>query len=294
MIDFCHITPIPHLDFVKGRDVHLVLAHLIERDAQYRDFYRREKDEGATIIMDNSAFEIVKHQVNNGAYYSVEQLIELGRKVKADYVVMTDYPARDAEITIKEAEYQAPILRDAGFGTFFVPQSKMPYTTNEIHRTLRELSDSFIWALQSELIDYIAFSILSIPNVYGVEKDNRLQRYLSRYQYLQHLCDYVRTTTGKTLNQLKQGNDKKFHFLGMVDGPNEIALIRTLESQIGIDTWDSSSAVWAGLNKISYDLSPTGLHNGKYEREVDFNYYTPYNHELVRSNMEYIDDLCRV
>ena len=56
--DFCHISPTAYLsDFCRGRPNHLALAHLVERDQQYTEFYLRESLEGATIILDNSAFE---------------------------------------------------------------------------------------------------------------------------------------------------------------------------------------------------------------------------------------------
>ena len=41
---FCHIAPTPHLDLVDGRLVHLVLAHLIEEDPSYVDFYLEQKE----------------------------------------------------------------------------------------------------------------------------------------------------------------------------------------------------------------------------------------------------------
>lgn len=90
--------------------------------------------------------------------------------------------------------------------------------------------------------------------------------------------------------ELAAANGKKIHFLGMVDGPNEIMLC----SQFRIDTWDSSAAVWAGLRGIAFDSSPTGLINGKYEEEVDFNYETSDNNDITRAqkNCEYIDALC--
>ena len=86
-------------------------------------------------------------------------------------------------------------------------------------------------------------------------------------------------------------NGKKIHFLGMVDGPNEIALCYP---QFHIDTWDSSAAVWAGLNGIEFDQSPTGLINGKFEEEVDFS--TQINDiakiNLAKQNIERIQSMC--
>lgn len=81
------------------------------------------------------------------------------------------------------------------------------------------------------------------------------------------------------------------HFLGMVDGPNEILLLRDhLEY---IDTWDSSAAVWAGLCDIEFDNSPSGLINGKNEIEVDFSkeYATIDQLGKALKNCRYIDKL---
>ena len=84
----------------------------------------------------------------------------------------------------------------------------------------------------------------------------------------------------------------RVHFLGMVDGPNEIMYMEPFGKYI--DTWDSSAAVWAGLNGIRFDRSPTGLINGKFEEEVDFNFLTNDIDKitLAEINMEYIDKLC--
>ena len=60
-----------------------------------------------------------------------------------------------------------------------------------------------------------------------------------------------------------------------------------------IDTWDSSAAVWAGLNGLEFDDSPTGLVDGKFEKEVDFNFKTDDTEliEKAKRNMQHIDKL---
>ena len=80
----------------------------------------------------------------------------------------------------------------------------------------------------------------------------------------------------------------------MVDGPNEIDLVKDYHNVI--TTWDSSAAIWAGMNGIGFDNSPTGLINGKFEEEVDFNYHTSDNTkiDLAKFNMKYIDKLLEV
>jgi hypothetical protein len=162
---------------------------------------------------------------------------------------------------------------DEGFGTFFVPQSEIG--------DLEGLIQSYIWAAQAPEVGYIGFSILGIPNAYGVEKDNKLQRFLSRWKFMQELekRDFFRLAA-----------HKKLHLLGMVDGPNEIELLRPWLEHF--DTWDSSAAIWAGLNGIKFDNSPSGLVNGKFETEVDFDYKVwDNNTAIAMENMRTIDNL---
>jgi hypothetical protein len=273
-IDFCHIVPTPHLEnFVEGRSTHLALAHLIETDDEYASFYRSQVN--STIILDNSAFEMYKQ---GRPMYPSDKLVEMGHRIGARYIVMSDYPNQKGQDTIDAAIALAPILRDNGFRTFFVPQSEIGDKEDYIQ--------TFRWAAQSEHVDYIGISILGVPNAYGVEKNNKLQRFLSRWKMMRELYD-------RGLLWVAQCHGKKIHFLGMVDGPNEITLMSDLARYI--DTWDSSAAVWAGLNNISFDDSPTGLVDGKFEVEVDFNFETGDNElfEIAMENMNYIDGLCR-
>lgn len=259
MAEFCHIAPIPHLELVKGATHHLVLAHLVEQSQQYCDFYINEKNTNkSTIILDNSAFEMYKQ---NKPMYNIGKLVGMAEKIKADYVVMSDYPGQFSNITIKAAEELAPQLRDKGFGTFFCPQSLIG--------DIDDLHNCFEWAAQSDLVDYIGISILAIPNAYGVEKGNKLQRFVSRYMFMQQLHD-------SGVLDLIKASGKKIHMLGMLDGPGEIRLMAPFKDYI--DTWDSSAAMWLGLHAGKhFDTSPTGLLTGKYEVEVDFNYSNPSN-----------------
>jgi hypothetical protein len=273
MVDFCHIAPTRHLStFVNNQTHHLLLAHLVEEDREYTRFYRSGRNLAETYILDNSAFEMYKQ---GREMYPSDKLIEMGKQVGADYIVMSDYPNEPGSKTIKAAERLAPLFREARFGTFFVPQSEIG--------DIEDYIATFAWAASSPHVDYIGVSILGVPNAYGVEKNNKLQRYMSRYHMM---CELER----RGILNLAYNNDKKIHFLGMVDGPNEIELC----SRFRIDTWDSSAAIWAGLNNISFDGSPTGLYDGKFEKEVDFNFNTldKVKIDLAKSNMKYIDDLC--
>ena len=276
-ISFCHIAPVPHLDLVRGRDVHLVLAHLVEEDEQYVNFYLEEKERNpkTRIILDNSAFELYKRGL---PMYPSDKLIAMGERIQADYIVMSDYPAEPGEKTIESAKALAPLFHEAGFKTFFVPQSKIGDD--------KDLIRGFRWAADNpQLVDYIGVSILAAPNAYGVERGNKMQRFNSRLRLMYAMSQQAIFFDIKHNGQL-------VHFLGMVDGPNEIMFHSAFANWI--DSWDSSSAVWAGLNGIAYDNTPTGLRDGKFELEVDFAFKTDDDAliTLAKDNMNYIDRLC--
>lgn len=276
-LSFCHIAPTAYLSLVGGHTrSHLLLAHLVEEDKEYETWYFRNKSvkDKQTYILDNSAFEMYKQ---GRPMYPSDKLIDMGRKVKADYIVMSDYPGEPSSKTIDAAVELAPLFKKAGFGTFFVPQSQIGDKEDYIA--------SFAWAASSPLVDYIGVSILGVPNAYAVERYNKLQRFFSRWHMMRELDE-------RGILRLAHNNGKKIHFLGMVDGPNEIPLITKF---FDVDTWDSSAGIWAGLNDIAFDGSPTGLIDGKFELEVDFNFKTATDVqiELAKKNMNYIDGLCQ-
>ena len=267
---FCHIAPVAHLDLVKDRSAHLTLAHLIDEGHQdYIDFYQKEKYD--INIMDNSGFELYKAHL---PMFDPEKLVGLAQQVNATHIVLPDHPSHPSMVGIDDAKRYAPVFKEAGFGTFFVPQSDV--------LDLEDLITSFAWAASSPLIDYIGISILAVPNAYGCEQNNPLQRFMSRWKFMNELYD-------RNLLQLASQNGKKIHFLGMVDGPNEISLMRDFH----IDTWDSSAGVWTGLNGVQLDWSPTGLVDGKFEKHVDFECKVEDNSliELAKTNIAKIDDL---
>lgn len=282
-IKFCHIAPTYFLDrYTSTNGAHLLLAHLVEQDPVYADYYAN-LDDGKVKIMDNSAFEMFKQ---GRPMYDPDKLIEMGKRCKADVIVMSDYPKEDWTKTSNTAIKQIPQLKDAGFGTFFVPQSELGDVSG--------LLQSYMWAINNPEIDLIGVSILACPIAFEVNESKhgdgkrsdsyKLQRFLSRWMMFKTL-DKAGLLTVSAL--------KKFHCLGMTDGPNEIELLR--EYHPYIYSWDSSAAVWAGMSGVSFDRSPSGLEHGKVEREVDFSYnYDAKVHDgIVKFNIGYIDRLCQ-
>jgi hypothetical protein len=285
-INFCHIAPVSYLPLVRHYPVHLLLAHLVEENKEYREFYIKLKQDNPNVFyhLDNSAFEMFKR---GQPMYDPSKLIEMGKLVNADSIVMSDYPKEYWQKTVLSAQILIPELKKEGFKTFFCPQSELG--------DLDGLMKSYEWAIDNPDVNYIGVSILACPIALGVNESKhgdgsrdesyRMQRYLSRWAIFQEL-----DRRGLLGYQTEMG---RFHCLGMTDGPKEIELLSPFHEHIF--SWDSSSAVWHGINGIEYDKSPTGLRSGKFELEVDFDIAPASSIENVYSlcyNMGVIDKMC--
>lgn len=277
MINFCHISPTAYLNkYTKSNGAHLLLAHLVEEDPEYRDYYANLSD-GKYKIMDNSAFEMFKL---GRPMYESSKLIEMGKACGANCIVLSDYPKQPSRVTVEAAKRLIPEFKAEGFDTFFVPQSELGDMT--------DLVNAIEWALHNDNIDLIGLSILAAPIACGVDETTfdggkrsdayKMQRYLSRLSVFREL-ERRKLLTDKA--------KKRFHCLGMVDGPKEINLLREYDDYIF--SWDSSAAIWAGINGIAFDASPTGLQNGKFEKEVEFHYTGEHDARVVYDNIHYID-----
>lgn len=284
-VKFAHIAPISYLPLVRHHNTHLLLAHLVEENEDYRNFYISLKKENPNVFyhLDNSAFEMFKR---GQPMYDSSKLLKMAESVQANSIVMSDYPKEHWEKTVESADRLIPQFKDAGFYTFFCPQSELG--------DLDGLMSGFEWGLYNDNVDYIGVSILNCPLALGINENKhgegrrndsyRMQRYLSRWAILNEL---------RNRNLLSKAY-KRFHCLGMTDGPKEISLLEEYHDYIF--SWDSSSAIWHGIHGIQYDNSPTGLINGKYEEEVDFNIAATTDVENLAKivyNIGMIDKMCR-
>ena len=281
-IQFCHIAPIALLsDVAKHNKSHLMLAHLVEESAEYANFFKGiVVDDGSEKILDNSGFEKFKR---GEPMYESSKLVDMGRRCGATVIVLSDYPGEHWTKTRDAAIELAPVFKQHGFKTFYVPQSEL----GDIDGYLKSL----LWAVDNDNIDYIGLSILGCPIALGIKEETfnhgdrdqafLMQRFLSRWKML-NLVDSMVEDKSKLY--------KKFHNLGCSDGLNEILLLEKYKDYI--KSWDSSSAVWAGINGVRYDGSPTGLRYGKIESEVDFFINEEYNAD-IEYNIELINNLCK-
>lgn len=236
---FCIITPTAYLEqYATQTQTHLVLAHLVDTDDVYAAFYKARSEAGDRLIMDNGAFEL-------GESYAPDKLIELGNKCGAHALVLPDYPFQPAEKTIRAAEALIPQVMEAGFATFFVPQSK----TGD----LEDWVAAYTWAVENPDIDIIGMSILGVPNAIP-----------------EIPTAYARVVMSTILADRGVFGQKHHHYLGLNSGPN-VEIPALLKMGL-LDTCDSSNPVWCGINGIRYNetLSDWMGVQKKYLREVDF------------------------
>lgn len=255
--EFCIIAPTAYLQhYATQSATHLVLAHLVDTDQRYVDFYRQQSARGDRLIMDCSAFEL-------GESYAPDKLVELGAKCGAHALVLPDYPFAPSSKTIAAAEDILPKVKSAGFATFFVPQSE---TGN-----LDDWIAGYKWATSHPDIDIIGMSILGIPNA------------------LPHIpAPYARVVMTQLLQSQGLFANKYHHYLGLNSGP---ALeIPPLLKMTALNSCDSSNPVWMAVLGHEYTRNADSyLMVSKVKKEVEFDF--PFikdmpTHRRIQTNLD--------
>ena len=251
---FCIITPTAYLDqYASQSAMHLVLAHLVDTDEKYADFYAKRQE---FKIMDNGAFEL-------GESYAPDQLIRLGNRCAADAIVLPDYPFQPGEKTIEAADDLASEVYSAGFHSMFVPQSEVG--------ELEDWIATYEWASHHDGIDIIGMSILGIPNA------------------LPHIPRaYARVVMTQILIDRGIFNFNKYHhYLGLNAGPN--LECPALIKMNALDSCDSSGPVWAGICGTMYTTSADSYQSTrKIDKHVEFDYAMTdkeYVHAAIQTNV---------
>jgi hypothetical protein len=237
--------------------MHLVLAHLVDEDEAYADFYASRNE---FKIMDNGAFEL-------GASYDPTKLIELGTKCKADAIVLPDYPFEPSSKTVGASAAMIDPVKDAGFKTMFVPQSM----TDDVEDWI----DAYVWAAETPSIDIIGMSILGIPNALSFIHPGYARVVMTALLQDRGLFNY----------------DKYHHYLGLTSGPNlEIPSLLNLGA---LDSCDSSGPVWAGLCGHRYSENTDSYQStSKVKMPVDFDYPLTDNEDTL-DDIQYNIDLTK-
>lgn len=255
---FCIITPTAYLEkYAAQSSMHLILAHLVDTDDAYAEFYAN-RSSNELKIMDNGAFEL-------GESYNPEKLIELGLKCKADAIVLPDYPGQSEDKTIQAAIDWAPSIKAAGFKTMFVPQSVLG--------DIQGWTEAYEWAtLDNELVDIIGMSILGIPNA--------LPQIHKAYARV--------VMTAMLIDSGVFSREKHHHYLGLNSGPK--LEIPSLINMGALGSCDSSNPVWAGICGSEYsENTDSFMTTSKISKHVDFDYPMVKDQNVLRMIQKNID-----
>ncbi|MBT9168019.1 MAG: hypothetical protein DDT19_01364 [Syntrophomonadaceae bacterium] len=108
----------------------MVLVHIYEQDAAYREFYKERVSEGDFVILDNSAYEL-------GEATAVSRLVHCIEDLHPTAVFLPDVRF-DKGATIRRTEEAYKYLRGYGCKLFAVPQGKDLASVMSCYTTLRQ------------------------------------------------------------------------------------------------------------------------------------------------------------
>lgn len=117
MMKLCNIMPTQFIEQSKEDAIHMCLAHLVNSDATYRTFYKRQRFEGSYIIVDNSVIE--------NDPQPIELVVKAAMSIDAQEIVLPDV-LHDMDATLdKSLEALTTMKCDfPHFKTMAVPQGK--------------------------------------------------------------------------------------------------------------------------------------------------------------------------
>ena len=253
MIEFAHIAPTNYTELgIHESDMNMVLCHIAEAHPHYAQMFR---DSEKQTLLDNGAFE-------NGIPYETERMLDIGESVGADIMVLPDYPGQPWEKGWEKVEEDIAEYKTHGFQTMFVPQSILGDTVGYLK--------SLDKAIKHPNIDLIGLSILGCPTAFNT---------LPKYKVREQILEYVEQ------NYTQAHTDKRFHILGMLDAADEVTRLTYYKDMI--NSWDSSAAIWGGINGIKLEDETK-----KFELAVDFDHpIGDFSVSLVLDNINYIKGL---
>jgi len=242
-VAFGYIAPFAYLHKVpKDESFHLILAHLLG-SKKYVNYYNKRREMGDYILLDNSAFEFKRP-------IEADEMLSMIKQsgINANCLVAPDYPFQPGIKTIKSAEKFVKQLRDKGldYDVMAVPQSEKGDWKGWLD-CYRELT-------QIDGITHIGMSCLGTVNAFQSvtqTTDVMVNRLLASITLLQK--DYIDVNIWH-------------HYLG-AGNINEIIIQRELGI---INSMDTSSPIWCGVNELCYGDDFVGFNKNQEKIPVNF------------------------
>lgn len=264
------ISPINYLHLIpQSSDYHLILAHLIDNTVlgkKYIEFYKKRKERGDFIILDNSAFEFKKPMDPEEYKRRIDLLGFL-----PDVIVAPDYPFEEWDKTVTSTEkFSKEYIETLGAEVklMAVPQSVKGNAAGWIR--------GYVAMCGIPNVEFIGMSILGIPNAFCLETGTEDISFNRTYASIQMVENKI------------ADRSKKHHFLGC-GSPRELLMMKAVGLAYGND---SSTAFWHGCQLIEFDDTVSGLKAGKSPIEVDFyrgkSTHILYEDYSILKNIEWI------
>lgn len=232
------ICPTYHLgSFAKRSNYHLVLAHMVEKDLRYRNFYREMSKRGDYITLDNSSYEL------GDDIYTPQQLINLALEVGASEVMAPETYC-DADATIEKVCTFIDVFSSVkNKGNLKVFATVHGETLMDVHRCVETVIKEGVSVIGfSCRLDYPipGYSRYDLP---GMESWNR---------------SVVRLHTVFSLRKLMEkyrDRNIEYHLLG-INHPMEIAYYDTIGFGNTIRSVDSSCPYLNGVEGVRISDAP--------------------------------------
>ena len=255
-----HIIPPSQLKAIPlTQKIHLCLAHLVERSEVYRDYYRNKAEQGHTVILDNSAFEL-------GEAYPAEKMFDLADGIGATEVMAPEF-FMNATKTIDSICEFSELMSERG-------SPAMIFATicggdiNEWLRCYRAVVE--LTNVGTVGISFRASEFIPVPEV---DTDILTKRRME-----------ARTTLTSILARLRSPH-VHHHLLGLWD-PYELIMQK---HHSWIRSCDSSAAYAHGIKEIEVGLD-RGLPCNKESMDFEFEgEHTDLELSFVESNMKTIN-----
>jgi hypothetical protein len=238
-IKICVISPISHLEtYSPLGDIDMSLAHLVlenRGDNPYARYYRKQKEKGRFICLDNSLFELQKQGVGVG----IDAVLEAAKITNPSEIIAEDvlYSSND---TIESTKEFIKTMKNRGmFGSYQIMGVVQGRTKEEWWKCFKDLTQL--------PINTIGLSKLSVPMAFlGVTAEEgcvaRARLECTKLIEQEYGCQAVSNSIA---------NGKQIHLLG---GDNWAVWEMTQQKKYSwVRSNDSSCAVWYGRHGLVFN-----------------------------------------
>lgn len=211
-LQICLISPVKGLDtFSALTRRQFALAHIARKSDEYCSFFRRMRERGDYIILDNGAWEL-------GQSISGDELSSIAEKCSANCIVLPDIPHETWKKTASATLQYLIMFADERFDYMYVPSAG--------DRHIEDYIESYRWSSSVDQITHIGISRMA-----GVKIWPDTSASWSRI---------------KLVLELKRlgcwNNNKRHHALGWLGNAEEFPYL----DYLGFESVDTAGPIWRG------------------------------------------------